>query len=227
VLGITAVYDAFSKDVTAAFTLREKLVRRSMPLARRWAGTAVLRMLPTARTPERYRQRLHAVARPADEASEFFGVATEPYWVQALAEHLYGKYELSDERVHDLMTIHESRTSGWRWWANVTGLKGVGGVLAAVAAFLASQVPKESFANLHVSAAAYGWYRLGIAVSFVALLIYVLSIRLVSWPLRGKVMRVLTFQRLVLAYCGMNEVATAAARRVPPDPLPAPERGSA
>ena len=215
--GITAIYDALSKDVTAALELRKKLVRKSMPLERRWMGTATIRMMPTARTPERLQQRLLAAARPADAGSEFFRVVTEPYWAQALAVHLYAKHELSDKRVRDLEAIHESRTSGWRLWANVTGLKGVTGVLAAIAAFLASQVPKESFANLHVGAAAYGWYRFGIAVSFVGLLIYVLMLRLATWPARAKVQRAVAVQGLVLAYCGMNEVAASAARRPAPE----------
>jgi hypothetical protein len=101
-------------------------------------------------------------ATPEDRANPLFGVVIAPYFIEALARHVTTQFDLTPEQSKDLASLHDERDKQEQVISTTLRFKSVRAAAVAVAAVLATQIPKESFEVLGLSTHAYGVYRLAL-----------------------------------------------------------------
>ena len=175
----------------------------------RLSATPILRGAPTLRTEPETQRELRDKANEDERQHALFEAVTARYWVEALATELCASHRLTSDEVEALQSIQVLRARGYeemlRWYR-------MGGVIAAVVAtagFAATQLPRESFDALHVGSHGYGWWRIGVAVAFVTIVLYLVLKRVPAVRHTEGLLRRTEFVGVVLAYCAMNRPGAA------------------
>lgn len=228
---VTATYDALRAEVKTAMLLRDNLVRQAAelyfretlarrPLALRIGtafGTVILRPLtlrslgqtyeknPTWKTEAELLAKFPEVATEKESDSALFDCVVSTYWLEALARYLHEKYVLTPKLIQTLRMVQMERIRGGAdfWWTWTSArLRGIAGIILGASAFVASQVPEESFTFLGIGRA-YGPFRLIAAVTVISLLLYASLLWFISRPGRAwrrQDHRIDVLVGLVLAY---------------------------
>jgi hypothetical protein len=199
-MGLTALYDSLQEKVLEAIDLREQVLRHSDWWPRRRLVITFWRLNPTAKVPEALRSKMLQRAAGHHAQDPLVDKVTAVYWVEELANHLRTTFSLGESQVRALKTVHEARQSALVGVTGMFRLRTLVGVVIAAIGFVAAQVPSETFKELGWPHA-YGWYRLGLFVLLVVLVLYAMAL---SLPTRRPFQRLLygsTITGLVLSIC--------------------------
>ena len=128
------------------------------------------------------------------------------------------KFSIDADRAIALSRLHAEREIELRSYERVFRLKSWRTIVVAIGAFLASQLPKESFEVLHLGDA-YGWYRLFLFGGLVFLFVYLLLLdNLTEAVFKSPVMPSPDARaaiRLVLLHCELSRFFAPATERHP------------
>lgn len=179
--GLNATYARVRQEIRDAIALQDRLRARrdvdrlSAALAKRFETLMPAPLLGgmAGRTPEA-QAAVRARAMPEDLEHPLFEVVNSTYFIEALADHIRRKFTLNPEQVEALALLHAEREKQQREILSFFRLRGVRTTAVTLAAVLATQLPKESFAFLGLSANAYGGYRLIVFAVLMFVVLYVL-----------------------------------------------------
>lgn len=167
---LSETYDAVIAEVRRVDDLRRSLLRRGR-WAQKLAGLLYVNLLPglgrRMNLPE-----LSSRATREEWRDPLLDVIAAPYFFDALATHLREKFDLTPKEAGALLAIHgEWETQAQQRHALIGG-RGIRAAALAVAAFFATELPKDSFESLGLTGNAYGIYRFVIFVALIYVIAY-------------------------------------------------------
>lgn len=222
---LSEMYDDVEEEVRAAVRLDADLRLRGMP----WATRALmLRLSPRLwrylrKRPDSLRKRLSDRATSDERESRFVEIVTASHFIEELAADLRRRFGLTGNQAEALERLHAEREREDATFAAFMGLRALRNLAVAAVALLAAQLPKESFEVLGWDSA-YGWYRLGLLLFLLTVLLYVALPRLLISTVGRSVqsLQVLRDASRVRHVTGLVLMVCATAGRFPQGQAPPP-----